>query len=259
MSIAVMPESRQPRSSRRSTIGSTLGCSGIAWNAGSFASRLYMRRVACPSAAVPLRLARRSSRSSRRIVSRSVDDQLGLDRVLDDRVAVGVDAGEVLGNRGLGERHHDTIADVEPLDNPVWHALTGPQAAFSEGSSLALRYQPDVAAVRRAPRRGRRPTPGTRSRDLVGPGGAAVLFRPDRGRRCPPTGRSRCRMTTLQMVATEPIGEPDDAFVDASAPPMSPRCSRSSSAPGPDRSSQRTVELGTYLGLRDESGDGSSR
>ena len=46
MSIAVMPESRQPRSSRRSTIGSTFGCTGIAWNTGSLASRLYMRSVA---------------------------------------------------------------------------------------------------------------------------------------------------------------------------------------------------------------------
>ena len=70
MSIAVMPESRQPRSSTRSTIGNTLSCKGIAWNTASFASRLYMRRVACPSAAVPLG-STCSSRSNRRIAVRS--------------------------------------------------------------------------------------------------------------------------------------------------------------------------------------------
>jgi len=46
MSIAVMPLNRQPRSSTRSTIGNTAGCTGIFWNAESLASRLYIRLVA---------------------------------------------------------------------------------------------------------------------------------------------------------------------------------------------------------------------
>ena len=31
------------------------------------------------------------------------------------------------------------------LDNPVWHALTGPQATVAEGRGAALRYRSDVA------------------------------------------------------------------------------------------------------------------
>lgn len=32
-----------------------------------------------------------------------------------------------------------------PLDNPVWHALTGPHAAFALGSGLARHYPRDIA------------------------------------------------------------------------------------------------------------------
>jgi ribosomal protein S18 acetylase RimI-like enzyme len=34
---------------------------------------------------------------------------------------------------------------VQPLDNPIWHALTGPQQHLGDGSSLARRFRPDVA------------------------------------------------------------------------------------------------------------------
>ena len=107
-----------------------------------------------------------------------VDDEIGLDGVLDDRVAVDVDTGEMVENRGSGLRHRDTIVDVEPLDNPVWHALTGPHARFSEGSSLALRYQPDVAAFSALPDEVGRRRLGARWPRSSGPGGAAVIFRP---------------------------------------------------------------------------------
>jgi len=33
----------------------------------------------------------------------------------------------------------------ELLDNPSWHALTGPLARFAEGSGLARRFRPDVS------------------------------------------------------------------------------------------------------------------
>jgi hypothetical protein len=45
MSIDVMPDRSNPLSSTRSTIGSTLGCTGITANRASLASRLYMRIV----------------------------------------------------------------------------------------------------------------------------------------------------------------------------------------------------------------------
>ncbi len=135
-----------------------------------------MRRVAWPSAAVPLGSTSQLALQPPDRVAQPVDE-LGLDRVLDDRVAVDVDPGEMIENRGFGERHHDTIADMEPLDNPVWHALTGPQAQFSEGSSLALRYQTDVAVFAALPD-DVGPDAWAALARLVGPGGAHVIFRP---------------------------------------------------------------------------------
>jgi ribosomal protein S18 acetylase RimI-like enzyme len=37
-----------------------------------------------------------------------------------------------------------TIASVEPLDNPVWHALGGPHAGLATGDGRARRYPTDV-------------------------------------------------------------------------------------------------------------------
>ncbi len=34
---------------------------------------------------------------------------------------------------------------ADPLDNPVWHALTGPHAHLADGTDAALRYPSDVA------------------------------------------------------------------------------------------------------------------
>ena len=116
----------------------------------------------------------------------------------------------MVGNRRNGLRHRDTIADVEPLDNPVWHALTGPQARFSEGSSLALRYQPDVAAFSALPDEAGADAWNALAA-LVGPGRAAVIFRPS-PLAIPADWVVPIRMDTLQMVATEKFGEPDPTF-----------------------------------------------
>ena len=141
---AAAVEQRVRRSAARSS------CSGIAWNAGILGQQVVHAPGRVPLGRRPLRLDVQLALEPADRVAQRVDE-LGLDRVLDDRVAVDVDPGEMVENRGFGERHHDTIADMEPLDNPVWHALTGPQAEFSEGSSLALRYQTDVAVFAALP------------------------------------------------------------------------------------------------------------
>jgi ribosomal protein S18 acetylase RimI-like enzyme len=154
-------------------------------------------------------------------------------------------------NRGFGNRHHDTIADMEALDNPVWHALTGPQSEFSEGGSLARRYQTDVAAFAALPD-DVDPEAWNALAQLVGPGAAAVLFRPA------PVALPRdweivMRLNSLQMVATEAIGEPDDTFETLGPRDVAEMLSLvERTRPGPFM--QRTVELGTYLGHRAESG-----
>jgi ribosomal protein S18 acetylase RimI-like enzyme len=148
-------------------------------------------------------------------------------------------------NRGFGERHRDTIAEMEPLDNPVWHALTGPQAEFSEGSSLALRYPPDVAVFAALPDEVGADAWSALGR-LVGPGGAAVLFRPG-AVSVPDAWQITMRMNSLQMVATEPIGAADETFSRLGAADVDEMLALvERTRPGPF--ARRTVELGTYLG-----------
>jgi ribosomal protein S18 acetylase RimI-like enzyme len=157
----------------------------------------------------------------------------------------------VIENRGFGEGHHDTIADVEALDNPVWHALTGPQAEFSEGSGLALRYQTDVATFAALPDEAG-PEAWEALARLVGPGGAAVLFRPA-AVELPRDWKLALSMSSLQMVATETIGEPDDTFAKLGPSNVAEMLALvERTRPGPFR--ERTVELGTYLGRRATSG-----
>jgi ribosomal protein S18 acetylase RimI-like enzyme len=141
---------------------------------------------------------------------------------------------------------------MELLDNPVWHALTGPQAEFSEGSSLALRYQTDVAVFAALPD-DVGPDAWNALAELVGPGGAAVLFRPA-AVEVPADWEVTLVMQSLQMVATEPIGEPDESFETLGATDVAEMLALvERTRPGPF--AQRTVALGTYLGVRSEGGD----
>jgi ribosomal protein S18 acetylase RimI-like enzyme len=142
---------------------------------------------------------------------------------------------------------------MEALDNPVWHALTGPHAAFSEGSSLALRYQTDVCPFAALPDEVG-PDAWDALRALVGPGNVTLLFRPA-AVDLPPGWEITLALTGLQMVATEPIGEPDDEFVRLGVDDVDEMIALvERTRPGPFL--RRTVELGTYLGRR---GDGERR
>jgi ribosomal protein S18 acetylase RimI-like enzyme len=159
----------------------------------------------------------------------------------------------VVGNREIGERHHDTISDMEPLDNPVWHALTGAQARFAEGAGPARRYQTDVAAFSALP-----DEPETDAwaalADLVGPGGVAVLFRPS-AVTLPADWELVTRMDSLQMVATTTIGKADDSgeLTTLGAPDVDDMLALvERTKPGPFAT--RTVELGRYLGHRTSDG-----
>jgi ribosomal protein S18 acetylase RimI-like enzyme len=153
----------------------------------------------------------------------------------------------MVGNRGFRERHRDTIADVERLDNPVWHALTGPHAAFAEGAGPARRYRSDVSVFAALP-----DDPGPDAWEallgLVGAGGAAVLFRP--APLTVPAGWAvTVRMPSLQMVATERIGATDDSFEHLGAADVAEMLALvERTRPGPFAA--RTVELGSYLGHR---------
>jgi ribosomal protein S18 acetylase RimI-like enzyme len=145
----------------------------------------------------------------------------------------------------------DTIADVEPLDNPVWHALTSHHARFAEGTGRAKRYQHDVAPFAAIPDDADAAAWGALEK-LVGAAGSAVIFRPAPAKH-PADWEVLFRVPTLQMVATERIGHTDDALVGLGAedvPEMLALVERTK--PGPFF--ERTHELGSYLGLRDRVG-----
>jgi ribosomal protein S18 acetylase RimI-like enzyme len=138
---------------------------------------------------------------------------------------------------------------MAPLDNPVWHALTGRQARFSQGTGLARRYDPAVSAFTGLPDE---PDPEAWAAlaELTGAGGGAVVFRTDTVE-IPPQWTAPMRLPTLQMISTEPLGEPDDAFVRLGADDVDDMLALvKATKPGPFFA--RTHELGVYLGLRED-------
>jgi ribosomal protein S18 acetylase RimI-like enzyme len=145
------------------------------------------------------------------------------------------------------------------LDNAVWHALTGPQAAFGERRGSAVRYRPDVSPFLALP-----DTPDAGSWDdlagLLGPSGIGALFRRE-AVDLPDGWRELERFNGVQMVAGDAAGAP--------APTARPRGEGgpeadtirlgaddvadmldlvARTAPGPFE--KHTHELGTYLGVR---------
>ncbi|MGY1771679.1 GNAT family N-acetyltransferase [Blastococcus sp. SYSU D00813] len=136
------------------------------------------------------------------------------------------------------------------LDLPAWSALTGPHARFAERRGAVLRYPPDVSFFVGMPAA---PTPRdwADAAALLGPGGyvqLAGLTTP------PPAGWERAfEGTGVQMVDDGVDAVPDAGAVPLTAadvPEMLALVERTQ--PGPFR--HRTVELGTYLGIRDDEG-----
>jgi ribosomal protein S18 acetylase RimI-like enzyme len=145
----------------------------------------------------------------------------------------------------------ETITDMEPLDNPAWHALTTHHVRFAEGDERARRYQHDVAPFAALPDDTDADAWGALAK-LVGPAGTALIFRTIETK-APTDWEVLFRVSAVQMVASELIGESDDAFVDLGAddvPEMLALVARTE--PGPFFA--RTCELGSYLGLRDHEG-----
>lgn len=133
-----------------------------------------------------------------------------------------------------------------PLDNPILGSLTGAHARFAERKGNVLRYQPDVAPFLALPE-----APGAAdwadAAEFVGPGG---LIRLSGTGMVPPDGWEIVSGGAgVQMVAEtlKPAEDPEAVPLGtADAPEMLALAERTK--PGPFR--PRTVELGTYLGIR---------
>lgn len=141
------------------------------------------------------------------------------------------------------------------LDNPVWHALTGTHATVAERAGLAARYEPDVAVFAAMPD-DTTPAAWDALAQLVGPDGTAVVARRDL--QMPKTWNVAFEAPCRQMWLPEDAmsgGEnaethapgPLLALGAADVPEMLALVART--RPGPFVT--RTVELGTYLGVRD--------
>lgn len=137
---------------------------------------------------------------------------------------------------------------TNPLDNPVWHALGGPLARFSDADSgdPVRRFAPEVSifgAVERADATGWQALA-----EAVGPGGAVFLFR-DEVPPPPPGWKEIYRAPTLQMVAGELRPVPAAAIARLGVEDVEEmRALTELTEPGPFLS--RTHELGTYVGVR---------
>ncbi|MGN9908996.1 GNAT family N-acetyltransferase [Phytohabitans sp. LJ34] len=132
------------------------------------------------------------------------------------------------------------------LDNPAWAALNGPQAHLGEVRGQAARYHPDVAGFATL-----RPEPGPHAwaelAQLAGPGAEVAL--PGVTVDPPPGWEVIFTMAGVQLVDVALRAEPDAEAVTlgpADVPEMLDLVARTD--PGPFR--KRTIELGTYLGIR---------
>ncbi|MFD0341099.1 GNAT family N-acetyltransferase [Streptomyces sp. NPDC127117] len=136
--------------------------------------------------------------------------------------------------------------EMHPLDSPVRAALTGPHAHFAERRGRILRYRADVAPWVAIP-----DAPLARDWDdaaaLVGPGGAVTItafHEPP-----PDDWEIVFRADGVQLVDAEVAAAPFPGAVrlgPADVPEMLELVERT--RPGPFL--PRTVELGTYLGVR---------
>jgi predicted GNAT family acetyltransferase len=133
------------------------------------------------------------------------------------------------------------------LNNPVWAALTGPQACFAEAAGNAARYQPEIAPFAALSD----PADPAAWRDLATITDYAVLTGPSI---TPLAGWQTDRVTPgVQMIGQSMSGVEDPDAVrltEKDVPEMLDLVARAE--PGPFL--KRTIDLGRYLGIRDADG-----
>jgi ribosomal protein S18 acetylase RimI-like enzyme len=138
------------------------------------------------------------------------------------------------------------VSEPHPLDNPAWSSLTGPHAHFAERRGNVLRYPVDVSPFVALPLE-----PDAADWNdiaaLAGPGALVPLA----GVAAPPPDgwEVEMRLAGVQLVDDGIAAAPDDEAVrleEKDVPEMLDLVERTK--PGPFL--PRTVELGTYLGIR---------
>ncbi|MEU8893556.1 GNAT family N-acetyltransferase [Streptomyces sp. NPDC048442] len=144
--------------------------------------------------------------------------------------------------------HHAPTTQPHLLDNAAWAALTGPHSRFAERLGRAARYPADVA-----PFTALDDPADPRAWDdlarLVGPGAAvSVAGVPDGG--VPDGWRTEHSIAGVQLADTSLYAEPAPEAVRL-GPADVPEVLELIALTKPGPFLPRTVELGTYLGIRD--------
>lgn len=142
------------------------------------------------------------------------------------------------------------------LDNWVWDALTGPQSDLAEGGGAARRYHPEVSSLVALPH-AITPEAWDDLAALVGPDGRGVLIRAETVS-LPRGWHELLRLPAVQMLAPSPQNRPSRAgpaaggtTIERLGPDDVPAMLDlvANTEPGPFEA--RTIELGTYVGVRD--------
>jgi ribosomal protein S18 acetylase RimI-like enzyme len=132
------------------------------------------------------------------------------------------------------------------LRNPVYAALTGPHAHLAEVRGNARRYPSAVAPFLALPED---PTAEDwiDAATLLGPGTTGALMRPEFA--VPESFKLDRQFDLVQFVAPDGLAAPDDEAIVLAANDVAEMLALvARTDPGPFRS--RTIELGTYLGIR---------
>jgi ribosomal protein S18 acetylase RimI-like enzyme len=149
-------------------------------------------------------------------------------------------------HRSTDSEGQKMIEPSSPLDNPVWASLTGPHACFAERHGQVSRYPADVAPFLAIPDKPDRAVWHDVAQ-LAGPGGQVLLTGPHTA---PPDGWETAELGAgVQLVDAGVDARPDAEAVrlgPADVPEILDLVGRTK--PGPFL--PRTIELGTYLGIR---------
>jgi ribosomal protein S18 acetylase RimI-like enzyme len=135
--------------------------------------------------------------------------------------------------------------DFSVLDNPVWASLTGPHAHLARLAGAAARYPADMV-VFCGLSGGDDPAAWADLARITGPDETVVTVGVDE---LPPGWDVLASIDGVQLEGTALRGEPDEEAIrlgPADVPEMLDLVRRTE--PGPFE--QRTIELGTYLGIR---------
>ncbi len=134
---------------------------------------------------------------------------------------------------------------MQPLDNPVWHALTGPQSTVAEGAGRAFRYRPEYSVFSALPDDAE-PLDWQSLATLLGGTAPALLTTATD----PPPGWQRLGSFAVLQMVLERTAAVDTATVVPLGPDDLTELTELVCVAKPGPWAARTHELGDFFGIR---------